>query len=94
MRAPDAEPSGLVTALQFTQSIAAAESAAEVLVQAGLRAEATHSGLDRTARRGVLSRFAAGALDVVSAPQILDEGVDVPAADTASSWPPTAAAGR
>ncbi len=70
-------------AIVFTQSIAAAESAAEVLVQAGLRAEATHSGLDRTARRGVLSRFAAGALDVVSAPQILDEGVDVPAADTA-----------
>lgn len=31
----------------------------------------------------MLSRFAAGALNVVSAPQILDEGVDVPAADTA-----------
>jgi len=70
-------------AIVFTQSIAAAEAAAEVLVQAGLRAEATHSGLDRNARRGVLSRFAEGALDVVSAPQILDEGVDVPAADTA-----------
>ncbi len=28
------------------------------------------------------SPFAAGALDVVNAPQILDEGVDVTAADT------------
>ncbi len=70
-------------AIVFTQSITAAEAAADTLLDAGLRAEATHSGKDRATRRAVLARFAAGELDVVSAPQILDEGVDVPAADTA-----------
>ena len=70
-------------AIVFTQSIVAAEAAATVLRQAGLRAEATHSGLDPKVRSSVLARFAAGALDVVSAPQVLDEGVDVPAADAA-----------
>jgi len=67
----------------FTQSIAAAERASSVLGALGLRSEAVHSALAPDRRRSVLSRFASGDLDVVAAPQVLDEGVDVPAADLA-----------
>ena len=67
----------------FTQSIAAAERAAAVLATHGLRAEAIHSRLGRLERREVLARFASGDLEVLSAPQVLDEGIDVPAADLA-----------
>ena len=81
---------GLVPALQaadrtlvFTQSIAAAERAASQLRADGLQAATVHSGLDPQTRRSVLDRFAAGELRVVAAPQVLDEGIDVPAADVA-----------
>ncbi len=70
-------------AIVFTQSIAAAERASAALGDLGLRAAAIHSGLEAATRRSVLSRFAAGMLQVVMAPQVLDEGVDVPAADLA-----------
>ncbi|MGI8808785.1 MAG: DEAD/DEAH box helicase [Acidimicrobiales bacterium] len=68
-------------AIVFTQSIAGAEEAAAVLRSEGLSAAAVHSALDRSARRSVLDRYAAGDLRAVTAPQVLDEGVDVPAAD-------------
>ncbi len=67
----------------FTQSIAAAERACQVLAGCGLRAAAMHSGLGSQDRGEVLRRFAAGSLDVLAAPRVLDEGVDVPAADLA-----------
>ncbi len=67
----------------FTQSIAAAERAASQLRADGLRAATVHSGLDLRMRRSVLSRFASGELQTVAAPQVLDEGIDVPAADVA-----------
>lgn len=67
----------------FTQTIASAEGAASELRSCGLEAQSIHSGLDRSARAGVLSRFGDGRLQVVTAPQVLDEGVDVPAADLA-----------
>ena len=67
----------------FTQSIAAAERAASVLRDEGVRCDALHSGLAVDRRRETLSRFARGALDAVAAPQVLDEGVDVPEADLA-----------
>jgi len=70
-------------AIVFTQTIEGARRAASHLRAAGLRAEAVHSGLDAVARRSVLARFGEGNLDVVAAPQVLDEGVDVPAADLA-----------
>ena len=49
----------------------------------GLEAAAIHSHLDGDDRRTVLTRFGAGTLRVVTAPQVLDEGIDVPAADLA-----------
>lgn len=70
-------------AIVFTQSIAAAEQAASLLRRAGLPAAAIHSELASRERRAVLDRFADGDLRVVAAPQVLDEGVDVPAADLA-----------
>ena len=70
-------------AIVFTQSIAAAERAAATLREPGLRAAAVHSGQRNDVRRTVLSGFAAGDVQVVAAPQVLDEGIDVPAADLA-----------
>ncbi|MGH9101537.1 MAG: DEAD/DEAH box helicase [Acidimicrobiales bacterium] len=70
-------------AIVFTQSIAASERASRTLAASGLRAAVMHSGLVGAERRGVLARFAAGGLDVLSAPRVLDEGIDVPAADLA-----------
>ncbi len=67
----------------FSQSISAAERAARTLTDAGVAVGAVHSGQDQFTRREVLDRFAAGSLAVVTAPQLLDEGIDVPAADLA-----------
>ncbi len=67
----------------FTQSIVGAEQAAQLLADRGFAAEALHSGLDRARRRDRLARFLEGGLTVLCAPTVLDEGVDVPAADLA-----------
>lgn len=69
--------------LVFTEGIHMAEVAALLLRRRGLRAEAAHSGTDQDARRTLLRRFGEGDLDVLVAPRILDEGIDVPAADLA-----------
>ena len=67
----------------FTQSIATSERAALVLGRYGLRAGVMHSSLASKVRRETLRQFAAGELPVLSAPRVLDEGIDVPAADLA-----------
>jgi superfamily II DNA or RNA helicase len=67
----------------FTQSIAASERACRLLTGCGLRAGVVHSSLSGPDRREALRRFAAGELDVLAAPRVLDEGIDVPAADLA-----------
>lgn len=81
---------GLVPALQaadrgliFTQTIAAAEDAAKLLRGAGLAAYAVHSRQDRELRRVLLEQFAHMGGGMITAPQVLDEGVDVPSADIA-----------
>lgn len=70
-------------ALVFTQSIQASEAAANVVRHGGLSAEAVHSGLAMARRRELLDRFRCGEIKVLVAPQILDEGIDVPDADLA-----------
>ena len=70
-------------AIVFTQSIATSERVCRVLSGCGLRAAVVHSALSARDRSGALRRFAAGDLDVLAAPRVLDEGVDVPAADLA-----------
>ena len=52
-----------------------------VLTGCGLRAAAMHSRLSTRARAEILELFATGGLDVLAAPRVLDEGVDIPAAD-------------
>jgi RNA polymerase primary sigma factor len=70
-------------AIVFTQSISACERACQLLTGYGLRAGVVHSLLAGPDRRESLRRFAAGELDVIAAPRVLDEGIDVPAADLA-----------
>jgi superfamily II DNA or RNA helicase len=70
-------------AILFTQTIAAADDAAAVAGRAGLNAESLHSKLDSAERRETLRRFSKGAIKVLAAPQVLDEGIDVPEADLA-----------
>lgn len=72
---------GCTRAIVFTQGIAAAERAAARLRDHGLAGEAIHSQLHPVRRRAVLDRFGRGDLRALTAPQVLDEGVDVPAAD-------------
>jgi RNA polymerase primary sigma factor len=67
----------------FTRSIETAELARSVLAAQGLRAGVVHSRLPMGARREVLQRFADGELQVITAPHVLDEGIDVPEADFA-----------
>jgi Helicase conserved C-terminal domain len=54
-----------------------------ILTSCGLRAGAMHSSLPARARAEVFDLFATGELQVLAAPRVLDEGVDVPAADVA-----------
>ncbi|MGH3415143.1 MAG: DEAD/DEAH box helicase, partial [Actinocrinis sp.] len=70
-------------AIVFTQTIAACERAAKRLARRGLRSGVVHSGQARDERRAAVDRFAAGELDLLAAPRVLDEGIDVPAADLA-----------
>jgi superfamily II DNA or RNA helicase len=67
----------------FTQSIAASESAAALLRARGVTARAVHSGLPSELRRASLQQFATGEVHALTAPRVLDEGIDVPAADLA-----------
>jgi RNA polymerase primary sigma factor len=69
--------------LVFTDSIGTAEAAAESLENEGLRAGTIHSGVDPKLRKSLLVDFGNRHLDVVVAPRVLDEGVDVPGADLA-----------
>lgn len=65
----------------FTNTIGAAVAAVQRLKQAGISAGAMHAELPPSARRDLLENFGSGAIQVVVAPKVLDEGIDVPAAD-------------
>ncbi len=69
--------------LVFTDTVDQAEAVARVLAGAGLAAETVHGGLAGDRRRIRLAQFRRGRLEVVVAPRVLDEGVDVPDADLA-----------
>lgn len=69
--------------LIFTQTVESAESIAETLRFNGIETQAVHSKLKMDERRSILSDFGEGSLQVVVAPQVLDEGIDVPEADLA-----------
>lgn len=69
--------------LVFTESKQLAEDLAAALRSLHLTAAAIHSDLGASDRRSVFQRFSSGRLQVIVAPRVLDEGVDVPAADLA-----------
>jgi len=67
----------------FTQTKDAAVSAVAILRKVGVEGAMLHSGLDRRQRAQVLAEFEDGDADILAAPKLLDEGVDVPDADLA-----------
>lgn len=69
--------------LIFTQTIESAESVAETLESLEIEAQAIHSQIKMDDRRQILREFGEGKLQVIVAPQVLDEGIDVPEADLA-----------
>lgn len=69
--------------LVFTQTIAAAQRAVEALGALGIHSGVVHSRMHPEERRAALEMFEGGHLKVIVAPQVLDEGVDVPEADLA-----------
>ena len=69
--------------LVFTDTVDQAEAAARVLVAAGVAAETVHGQLTDERRRIRLAQFRRGRIDALVAPRVLDEGIDVPAADVA-----------
>ncbi len=69
--------------LVFTDTVEQAEQAARILAAAGVPAEEIHGDLAGDRRRIRLAQFRNGNLQVVVAPRVLDEGVDVPDAELA-----------
>ena len=69
--------------LVFTSTIESAEATVAQIADAGISAEALHSGLSRIERADTFARFDSGETRVLVAPRVLDEGVDVPEADLA-----------
>ncbi|MCD7100713.1 sigma-70 family RNA polymerase sigma factor [Pseudoclavibacter sp. 13-3] len=67
--------------LVFTQTKEAAERAVERLSDCGQRAVAVYSGVSRSDRVEGLRRFRDREVNVLAAPRVLDEGIDVPEAD-------------
>ena len=69
--------------LVFADTVEQADQAVTRLRTAGREAATVHGQLTTRQRRGRLAAFRRGDLEVVVAPRVLDEGVDVPAADIA-----------
>lgn len=65
----------------FTQTVALAQGATRRLRARGLTTATLTSEHSHDERRATLDRFASGRVKVLIAPQLLDEGIDVPDAD-------------
>ncbi|WP_081684099.1 sigma-70 family RNA polymerase sigma factor [Granulicoccus phenolivorans] len=65
----------------FTQTQESSERSAEMLQQMGYTAAAVHAGLDQDEREERIDFFRDRTVSALTAPRILDEGVDVPEAD-------------
>jgi superfamily II DNA or RNA helicase len=69
--------------LLFGESVHAVERSAADLRRVGISVEALHGQVPTRQRQEALADFAAGTLQALTAPRVLDEGVDVPEADLA-----------
>lgn len=65
----------------FTQTKQAAADAVAALADGQIAGSVLHAGMDLDARAKVFGGFEDGTHELVAAPRLLDEGVDVPAAD-------------
>jgi len=70
-------------ALVFGSSKDQAQTASQTLQAVGVTASYLMSGMSKVDRLGTMNAFRRGELQVLCAPRVLDEGVDVPAADLA-----------
>ncbi|MCQ2001474.1 sigma-70 family RNA polymerase sigma factor [Arthrobacter sp. zg-Y108] len=67
--------------LIFTQTQASARAAQSIFDGTDCRASALYSGMDKAERALNMEEFRTGISQVLAAPRILDEGIDVPEAD-------------
>lgn len=67
----------------FAQTKEAASEAAERFTERGVNSAVLNSGMDMSERKEVFAAFEDGKHELVAAPRLLDEGVDVPSADLA-----------
>jgi superfamily II DNA or RNA helicase/HKD family nuclease len=75
--------------LAFCCSTRHADYMTRFFVDAGLRAEAVHSGTTSSPRAHSLAKLDAGELDIICAVDMFNEGVDVPRIDTVMMLRPT-----
>ena len=69
--------------IAFTQSIESTDMIVEEFTRLGICCASIHSKLKPAERGEIFQRFASGDIKLISAPQVLDEGIDVPEADLA-----------
>jgi RNA polymerase primary sigma factor len=69
--------------LVFSETVATSTAAAELLKRCGVSASDFTSALDKVERRERLAAFRDGVIQILAAPRVLDEGIDVPEADVA-----------
>jgi len=67
----------------FSQTVEAAQEAVDIIESGGLSGGVVHAMLERSDRRDVFDAFRDGDFDLIAAPKLLDEGIDVPDADLA-----------
>jgi RNA polymerase primary sigma factor len=69
--------------IAFTESIDSTNDIVDAFATRSIVAEAIHSKLRPDERREIFEQFSDGLVQLISAPQVLDEGIDVPEADLA-----------
>jgi RNA polymerase primary sigma factor len=67
--------------LVFCQTVESAQESAERLLGCGVDAKPYVGGLNKTARKRLMTGFKQGSPQTMCAPKVLDEGIDVPSAD-------------
>lgn len=67
----------------FTQTVEAAERAVAIAERRGVQGGVVHATMERPDRQGVFDAFRDGDVNLIAAPKLLDEGIDVPDADLA-----------